>query len=282
MKNLKINKICLSLCIGIFILCSLILTSCKNADNQGENTGEIKNLTSSSLIIDDENNTIYGETDNDIETFSLNDKLSAIDGYSWSLYLDLEGVINIPTNTFSLEIGNNVRYVLLMNNKDSNDKKLYTLTIRRLPIYTVSFDTLGGLEIENLYIQENDIIYKSTFSSSEKTGYTFNGWDCDNEIKITQDTTITALYTANKYKVYYDENDRTKFVFATYGEYCTLPIPEKPAHLSELYSFKGYTDSNNISYFNGNGQFWYNSPDAKPMKFYLLTDLYVKARWGRG
>ncbi len=279
MKIFRLYKISLCFFIGILMMSSLLLTACKKQNNQGEKD-EI--LTSSSLVIDYEKNTIYGETDNDIESYNLNNKLTVIDGYSWSLYLDLEGLINIPTNTFILNVGNNVKYVLLSNNNDSNDKKLYTLTIRRLPIYTVTFDTLGGSTIENLYIQENDSIYKSTFSNCEKTGYAFTGWDCENEVKITQDTTITALYTANKYKVYYDESDRTKFVYATYGEYCTLPIPEKPSHLSELYSFKGYTDNNNISYFNRNGQYWYNSPDAKPMKFYLLTDLYVKAVWGRG
>lgn len=269
-----INQLSVLLIACILIIMTIFLISCKNQP-------PIEMLTSTYLSIDNKNKLVYGEVDNDVINYSLNDKLDVLTGYSWDLYLDLEGLTKIPTNTFNLNIGDNVRYLLLTNN-NQNDKSLYTLIIRRLPQYTIYFNELGATSmLPDLVVQEGDILKKSTIPKLEKIGYTFYDWDCENEIKVMEDMTITAIFTPNKYKVYYDKDDSTKYIWATYDDYCTLPIPIRPAELSELYTFKGYYTENNERYFNTSGKFFYNSPDGKAMKYRFTNDIYVHAVWAK-
>ncbi len=267
-KLLHIMSVITLICATIFFV------SCQKNETP---TVDYGNISSSFFEINVNNNTLYGEVSNETNYIDLNDKLYVAKGYNISIFKDREGQALIPTNTINLEIGNNICY-LLLTNIDTNKKTLFELTIRRLPIYTINFDTFGGTNVETLYLQENEIIDLSQVTIPTKTGYQFVKWDLESGTKIKSNITINAIWQANKYKIYYDDNIMEVF----YDDYVALPIPERPSNVPIYSIFYGYFTDHNEWYFDKQGNFFYNSPDGKPMKYRFTEDITVHSRWGRG
>lgn len=143
---------------------------------------------------------------NATETYSFINQITVSDYATWTISTDIYGINTIVTKTIPLAIGDNVVY-LLITSGDGNNISLFTMTIRRHPIYTVSFNTGIETSVPNQYIEE-------TYCASEpdaihRDGYTYT-WDHSFENPIMQETTIDAIWTPNidtKYKVeYYHQN----------------------------------------------------------------------------
>ncbi len=143
---------------------------------------------------------------NATETYSFINKIQVSDYATWTISTDIYGINTIITKTIPLSIGDNVVY-LLITSGDGNNISLYTMTIRRRPIYTVSFNTGIETTVPNQYIEE-------TYCASEpiaiqRDGYTYI-WNHSFANPILEDTTIDAIWTPNidtKYKVeYYHQN----------------------------------------------------------------------------
>jgi hypothetical protein len=85
--------------------------------------------------------------------------------------------------------------------------KLYTVTVRRRPMYNVTFIANGGTAVVKQTVEEDSLAIEPT---TTKTGYTFVEWDYDFTKPITKNTTVKASWTPNTdtpYKVeYYLEN----------------------------------------------------------------------------
>ena len=261
-------------------------------------TGEQKEdnviLQSSIFVIDEGAFSLYTEVDNDIKNFNFSGAIKTNKEYLWKLYLDKQGLLEIETNTVDLIIGNNLFYLLVYVPNEPNNKFLYEVVIRRLPFYTVKFVDYNESGVllttyKEIQIQENDNLQIDKYGIEQPTkeGYTFKEWSVEDNFVIKEDIIIHAVWIANKYKITLDHNGGTSkidYVYATYGETLTIPIPEKPSSLPSYYSFKGYTyDSGKYTYtmFNSSGQYVYNSPDAKPMPFMISKDITVKAYWGK-
>jgi len=282
--------------IKIFLCCFLVFTfscvyACADKKEEQEDTSIIQ---SSVFSINEEKLTAYTEVDNDEEDFLFSGKFQTKNGYNWKLFLDKEGLIEIETNKVNLVVGNNLYYLLVYIQDEPNSKILYDVTIRRLPIYTVKFVDYNKSGVllttyKEIQIQENDNLQidKYGLGVPTKEGYTFKKWSLENNKKIKEDTIVQAMWTANKYKITLDHNGGTSsidYIYATYGETLTIPVPQKPSSLPSYYSFKGYTyDSGKYTYtmFNSSGQYVYNSPDAKAMPFMISKDITVKALWGK-
>ena len=88
--------------------------------------------------------------------------------------LDIYGSQQVATKTIPLNSGDNVVYVIEM--LDGEPQAVYEVTIRRRPIYTVSFDTSNGTAIPDQQIEEDSII---TEPVTTRAGYTFVNWDYD-------------------------------------------------------------------------------------------------------
>ena len=133
----------------------------------------------------------------------MND-LTVANGASYIVARDIGCEQTIASKTVTLEIGNNTYYVLVTN---GNAQKLYTVTVRRRPMYTVSFATNGGTSVSSQTLEEGSL---ATEPTTTRAGYTFAGWNYDFTTPVTGDTSITASWTANTdtpYKVeYYLEN----------------------------------------------------------------------------
>jgi len=137
---------------------------------------------------------------NDTDVFSFIDEITVADGASFTVSTDINGSNVIRTKTVNLAIGDNTYYILVENGKEI---KLYNVFIRRRPIYTVTFDSNGGTEVEPQQIEEDSCAIEPT---TERKGYTFDKWDYDFSEPIIRNTTITASWNIITYNVYYDLN----------------------------------------------------------------------------
>ncbi len=114
--------------------------------------------------------------------------------------------------------------------------------------YTITLEPNGGTIDNNKIEVEYDNTYND-LPTPTKTGYTFDGWYTENIdgdlikntdiVKISENKTLYAHYTANKYTVTLDTNGGiadTDQIEVTYGQtYSNLPKPTK-----EGYRFKGW------------------------------------------
>ena len=160
-----------------------------------EKTGILFNT----LTVDGTN--VYGTVRNAITEFSFVDEVAVVGKAKFILSFDENGAPPIPTKKITLQEGNNVVYVFEM--LDDELRNTYTVSIYRLHKYDVIFDVDGGTPVEKQAIEEG---YLATEPTTTRTGYTFTGWDYDFTKPITENTTITAGWYANKdtkYTVHY-------------------------------------------------------------------------------
>ena len=143
---------------------------------------------------------IYGKVSNATSTFSFINEIAIADSAKYTVSTDINGLNVIPTKTVSLSIGDNTFYILVENGKDLG---LYTVVIRRRPMYNVSFNVNGGTSVSSQTIEEDYLAIEPT---TERKGYTFDKWDYDFSKPIIKDTTITASWNIITYNVYYDFN----------------------------------------------------------------------------
>ena len=143
---------------------------------------------------------IFGKVSNATSTFSFINEIAIADSASYTVSTDINGSNVIRTKTVSLSIGDNTFYILVENGKDLG---LYTVVIRRRPMYSVSFNVNGGTSVSSQTIEED---YFATEPTTERRGYTFDKWDYDFSKPIIKDTTITASWNIITYNVYYDLN----------------------------------------------------------------------------
>ena len=141
---------------------------------------------------------IYGKVSNATSTFSFINEIAIADSATYIVSTDINGTNVIRTKTVSLSIGDNTFYILVENGKDLG---LYTVVIRRRPMYSVSFNVNGGTSVSSQTIEED---YLATEPTTERKGYTFDKWDYDFSKPIIEDTTITASWNIITYNVYYD------------------------------------------------------------------------------
>ena len=81
-------------------------------------------------ILEDE--TLYGEVDNEVNMYSFLNKINVNENATWRVFSDMEGKKEIITKTASLDIGDNTFYIFV--EEDPNNAVLYTVRIRRLSI----------------------------------------------------------------------------------------------------------------------------------------------------
>ena len=226
-------------------------------------------IKSSKLFeIDSDNATLHCAVDNAKSVLSLDNQIEVPLTNKWGLYYDLNGVKEIPSKTVSLQIGDNVFYLIVENS--ANDKKTYKLTIRRKPMYVVSFDTNGGNDIINQIVMEGDFAHLVT---PTREGYIFSSWDYDFTTPITSNITIKANWIAKNLQVRYYANNGLEDSLIQDVTYDT----EVRLKDNKTYTKRGYTlshwntkaDGTGISY-ETNKRFW---------NYNISSDLDLYAQW---
>ena len=176
---------------------------------------------------------IYGKVSNTTTTFSFINEVGVSGNATFEVYRDLECSDIIRSKTTTLNIGDNTFYILEYISGEVN--ALYTVTVRRKPMYTVTFDTKGGMAVSNQSIEEDSFV---TVPTTTRTGYTFVGWDRDLALPITDNTSISAQWSNNPYTVTYNANGGEVTNSSTnvaYGLSYTLETPTRAG-----YTFAGW------------------------------------------
>lgn len=124
---------------------------------------------------------------------SFVDRIVVSDKATWQISTDPEGLRTIPTKTVSLKAGDNAFY-LLITAEDGETVSFYSVSIRRTPIYTVSFATGGGTAIAPVQVEENELVAEPAVDPV-RAGYSFAGWDHGFSAPITENLTVTAAWT---------------------------------------------------------------------------------------
>ena len=178
---------------------------------------------------------VYGNFSNATTMFSFANEIAVSGKATYYVSLDPYGMQIVVTKTVSLNSGDNTFYIL---EQVGEEVTLYTVVIRRRPVYSVTFDTNGGSAIESQTIEEDSYATVPVHAPT-RDGYTFAGWSYDFSKSITQNTTITAHWTPNTYTITYDVsggnalNSNTQSV--TYDASYILAIPTRTG-----YTFAGW------------------------------------------
>lgn len=218
-------------------------SACKKDDS--ETNGIIFNT----LIINDASANL--NVSNATEEFSFEREITVSGKAKYIVALDQSGVHRVSTDRAPLAPGDNVFYVF--ETLDDEITNTFIITIRRRPMYAVSFDADGYSEVQTQQIEENS--FATEPAAPSRTGYTFVRWNYDFTQAVTQDTEIQAVWAAKtdtKYKTEYYlqnlENDaytlrETSNLQGTTDTKATAEI-KKFAHFTHKSSA---TDSGNIA-----------------------------------
>ncbi len=218
--------------------------------------------------INQENSTLYCAVDNNKSILSLNNQFEVPFTNKWGLYYDLNGTREISSKIVNLQIGDNTFYLIVENS--ANTKKVYTLTIRRKPMYVVTFDTNGGNSIVNQIVMEDEL---ANLVTPEREGYIFNSWDFDFTQPITKNITIKASWIAKNLKVNYYANNGPENSLIQDVTYDT------EVNLKDNNSFTktGYTLSSWNTKPDGTGISY--ETNKKFMKYNIPSNLDLYAQW---
>ena len=166
--------------------------------------------------------------DNETKSMSFSDIVEADPSAEWVLTSDIGGKDVIPSKAVSLIEGDNKFYVMVT---DPDDKvSVYEINVRRKIMYTVTFDTDGGEEVEPQKVQEGDYVL---IPQTAKKGYNFVGWSKDLTQAVTENIYVTAIWEAKTYTAVFDAvggNVDPDRVTVTFGNTFELPTPDRKGY----------------------------------------------------
>ena len=223
-------------------------------------------ITFKTLQVAADGETVYGKVSNATETFSFLKEIEEHGNATYQVYKEITCETLLASKSISLNVGDNTVYILQTVGKDL---KLYTVTVRRRPIYNVSFNSNGGTAVQSQQVEEDSFAAEPT---TRRTGYTFARWTYDFSQAITQDTEIKAVWSANtdtKYKTEYYlqnlENDEY-----TLHETSDLQGTTDTTAIAEQKTYAHFTFDANASTMQGN----INGDGSMILKVYYTRDKY--------
>ncbi|MGN0819314.1 MAG: leucine-rich repeat protein [Christensenellaceae bacterium] len=193
-----------------------------------------KTLTVSRLSVE-------GTVSNATEQFSFADEIIVTGNSDFVVSLDQYGFQTSLTKNVPLSPGNNVFYILETVN--GTVKNVYTVTIRRKPVYQVSFYTNNQIDIPSQYVEEGSFATEPT-ETVTREGYEFTSWIFDFSSPIMSNKIIFAQWDLIHYEINYDYGGGELISAENPDEYnieseFTLNDPFK-----EYYEFVGWYDGN--------------------------------------
>ena len=201
---------------------------------------------------------------NSTETISISPLVTINYNSSWSLTTDDYGNQTIASRTANLNVGDNTYYVVVRAANGAT--QLYTLNIRRRPIYNVVFDTFGGTFVETQQVEEDSF---ATLPQTTREGYEFSAWNYDFTTPITSNKTIVASWTPNTYTISLNPNGGSvsnATIEATYDQSCTLPTPLKTGYM--LVGWNTEEDGSGVSYGDVNAILNLTSQNGATVELY--------------
>lgn len=250
---------------------------CEKTDTLTDAGSKLNSYVSFNTLTETGENEYGAVVSNATETFSFVEEVNEIGVAEYVVATDEYGIQQVLTKIAPLNTGDNTFYVF--ETIDGKIANTYKVTIRRRPMYTVSFNPNGGTAVENQTIEEGSCASAPT---TTRTGYTFDKWDFDCATPITENTTIDAKWTANTdtpYKVeYYLQNlendeytlqsDKTENKTGTTDTTAT----------AEIKTFAHFTYNESASVTSGN----IDGDGSRVLKVYYTRDTYTVTFDGNG
>ena len=158
-----------------------------------------------------------------------------------------------PSKTVTLNVGENetrgqIRVVAYSKPGNGGVKTWATVTIveKNAVIYNVSFDKNGGTgEMASVPVVENDTYELPACTFTAPTGYEFKCWSVNEvekavgeEITITADTTVKAVWKAKSYTITFDTNGGSAINPITQDYGTEIAAPANPTKSG--YTFTGW------------------------------------------
>ena len=153
-------------------------------------------ITFKTMQVAADGETVYGKVSNATTTFSFLKEIEEHGNATYQVYKEITCETLIASKSISLNVGDNTVYVLQTVGKDL---KLYTVTVRRRPMYTVSFNSNGGTTVQSQQVEEDHCA--TAPASPRRIGYTFIGWNKTIPESVYENITITAQWKINRYSL---------------------------------------------------------------------------------
>ena len=178
---------------------------------------------------------------NATENYSFLGQITVSPGATWQISTDVQGINVIPSKTVPLNVGDNTLYLLIVS-QNGEGASLYTVTVRRRPIWTLTFNPNGGTAVGEQAIEEDAF---ATPPTSTRAGYTL-AWDYDFSQPVKRDATVTASWTLINYAITYSLNGGTNAENnpSTYTVEDSVNIAD-PTRTG--YTFTGWSDGGTIA-----------------------------------
>lgn len=208
-----------------------------------------------------EGNAFSLKVGNSTEIFDFTPVIAVADGAEYAISGSTEETV-MQNGVASLSAGDNTFYIGVRNGEE---QAVYDVCIRRLPIYTVSFNTRGGSELPPIEAEEGCAF---TPEIPELIGHDFSCWLIGNEIfdasqGVFDNVTLTAQWIPKVYKITYVTEIGQLIVSETTVTYNSLFIPDLPPE-NEYYEFCG----------------WYYGEEPMNETIWKLTeDVTLTAKW---
>ena len=218
---------------------------------------------------------LYVKVPNKQTYFAFAETIEVAEGATYKVYTDIQCKedSNIPSYMVNDLVAGNNTYYFLVNNEGSFPK-IYTVTVRRRPMYTVNFVTNGGTAVANQTVEED---FYATEQITTRDGYTFDSWDYDFNTPITKHTTITAKWSANKdtkYTViYYLQNlNDSSYALSEELSYETAGTTDTTASVTPI-DIEHFTFNN--GYYNNKLSGNIDGKGGLVLKVYYTRDTYT-------
>ena len=191
----------------------------------------------------------HGVVSNATEVFSFGNEISTTGNADYIVALDEFGIQTSLTKNVPLTVGDNTFYVF--QTVDGKTQNTYVITIRRRPIYQVTFDTQGGTTVATQSVEEGGY---ATIPSTNPTkdGYNFASWNFDFTTPITNSQTIESTWNLITYSVEFDLQGGILNTGSVPDKYNIESIEVLPCPAKEYYEFDGWYDGETrITSLNG-------------------------------
>jgi len=173
---------------------------------------------------------VYGKVSNKTTVYSFFGEVSINGNATFEVYRDAACTEIVGGELPELACGDNLFYI--REYIGGAEGKLYTVTIYRKHLYTVSFDTAGGTPISSQTVEEGGLAQAP--ADPERSDYTFKGWAYDFTTPVTGDITIVANWQGNRYVTFVTNGgDAIAAQTLKYGD--PLPTPVRTG-----YTFGGW------------------------------------------
>ena len=212
---------------------------------------------------------------NATESYSLADEIAVSDKATWTVS-DAQGQTVYENKTVPLNPGDNA-FLLHVTAENNTTTTKYTVTIRRRPLYTLTFNTDGGTPIDPLTVEEGSI---AEVPNPTRTGYTFVEWNYNLDYPVEKNLKVKASWTPDTDTAYTVEYYLENAAGTGYDKILTEPktgTTDAPV-TAEQKVYAHFTYSPAKSSPNGTV-----APDGSlVLKMYYLRDAYTVTFNGNG